>query len=267
MVDDIDSDSDLQNRPGPKPANGAAGRFAESFRPLLDQAVLNLRVWLPALNTPDMKGRQVKYRARENRTGLEWHIKLPEQCWQCGKTDSLAERDFKRSIQRFDSPLSIIFGSLGVAGMLLLPWLIFGSWKFVGLAILPLIGGGVLLKVKSWPERVRLMIWTCPQHAAELSAPAMAIGEDDLYLFVASESLAEAARAELKAARRRDLPDALAGSGQERPARAVNSSARERAGDVAPDMDPPPPLPTRSPPVRAELPPLKLAGDEDEPSK
>jgi hypothetical protein len=262
MVDDLDSDSDPRDAAAPKPSAGAGGRFWRLAQPLLEQSVLNLRVWLPILGTPDMKGRQVKYRARESRTGLKWHVSLPEQCWQCGTTEALAQREFKRSIRRFDSPLSIIFGTLGLAGMLLLPWLIFGSWKFVGLAIVVIIGGGVLLGIKSWNERVRVTVWTCSPHAEELSAPSMASGEDDLYVFVATEALAEAARAELQAARRRDILGGPASTTKTSPAKATHSAARERAGNEAPAADASP-LPPRPISVRTELPPLKLAGDDE----
>jgi len=265
MPDDIDSAPVSQEQATPKPAGGAAGPLWRSLRPLAKQSAVNLRVWLPILATPDMKERQVKYRARESRVGLKWQISLPERCWQCGKTEDIEQREFSRSIRRFDSPLNIIFGTLGIACMVLLPWLIFGSWKFVGLAMLVAIGGGVLLWIKSWKERVRLTIWTCSPHAGELSKPEMACGEDDLYLFAASEALAEAARAELQAARRRDLAAGPANVAKASPAKASRSAAREASGDKAPAADAlqPPPRPLS---VRTELPPLKLAGDEDEPS-
>ena len=124
----------------------------------------------------------------------------------------------------------------------------------------------MLLFVKSWKERVRLAFWTCAEHADDALAPQMSPGEDDLHVFVASESLAEAARAELKAARRRDLPDRPAGVSSGPSTKSDNPqkpSVRDRAGDRAPAEDEPPP-PSRPLPTRTELPPLKLAGEEED---
>ncbi|HUY89299.1 MAG TPA: hypothetical protein VMV10_11235 [Pirellulales bacterium] len=273
MADDVELDRETDSEPKPAPSGAAAGtanRFWQAIRPALDQASLNLRVWLPILSTPDMKGREIRYGAREHRAGLKWQIALPEQCWQCGKTEGLERRELSRSVRRFESPLSIISGTFGIAGALLVLWVV-APWGWpLKLAFLLVIVGAALLFVKSWKERVRMTIWTCPEHAEELTAPGISLGEDDLYVFVATESLAEAARAELKAARRRDLPDrplssGQASSGQVRPAKADKPAAGERAGNRAPSDDEPPP-PSRPLPTRSELPPLKLAGDEEEKS-
>ena len=270
MADDaeLDRDADTDRKSSPSDAAGAANRYWQAVRPALDQSLLNLRVWLPVLRTPDMKGREIRYGAREHRAGLKWQIALPEQCWQCGKTEGLEKRELSRSVRRFESPLSIISGTFGVALALLVLWLSFGwVWPF-RLAFLLAIVGALLLLVKSWKERVRMTFWSCAEHAEDPLTPQMSPGEDDLHVFVASESLAEAARAELKAARRRDLPDrpAAANSGQRtKPEKPQKPSVRDRADDRAPSEDEPPP-PSRPLPTRTELPPLKLAGEEDEPS-
>lgn len=265
MADDIDSnrDADRQSKPS---SPGAANRFWETMRPAVEQSALNLRVWLPMLRTPDMKGREIRYGAREHRAGLKWQIALPEQCWQCGKSEGLERRELSRSVRRFESPMTIISSTFGVAGALLIVWLVFGGAWTIRLAFLLAIVGAALLFVKSWKERVRLAFWTCAEHADDALAPQMSPGEDDLHVFVASEALAEAARAELKAARRRDLPDRPASVSSSAPSKSEkpqNFNARDRAGDRAPSEDEPPP-PSRPLPTRTELPPLKLAGEEDE---
>lgn len=268
MTDDVDLDrgADGASKPASSRAVGSGNRFWETIRPALEQSALNLRVWLPILRTPDMKGREIRYGAREHRTGLKWQIALPEQCWQCGKTEGLERRELSRSVRRFESPLTTISATFGVAGVLLVLWLVFGGAWLFRLAFLLAIVGAALLFIKSWKERVRLAFWSCAQHADDALAPQMSPGEDDLHVFVASDSLAEAARAELKAARRRELPDrpaAASSSPSSKSEKPQKPSVRDRAGDRAPSEDEPPP-PSRPLPTRTELPPLKLAGEEDE---
>lgn len=250
MPDDADQTADAQAHPSKTSELG--GRFWQTLRPTLEQSALNLRVWLPILSTPDMKGRQVKYRARENRVGLKWQLALPKQCWQCGKTDELQRQETNRSLRCFDNAIAIISGSYGSALVLLLVW-VFAPWEWPAkLALLLVVGGSLLMFIKSWKERVRIVIWTCAEHAAELPSCACAVNEDDLYLFVPSESLAETARAELQAARRRE----------------TGSPGRKTDGDSSgpPPSDSEAPPPTSTPGPRTELPPLKLSGDEDEPA-
>lgn len=262
MADDpeLDRDAATEDKPSSSPGAAAANRYWQAARPVLDQSLLNLRVWLPILATPDMKGREIRYGAREHRASTKWQIALPEQCWQCGKTEGLQKREVSRSVRRFDSPLSIISGTFGVSVVLLVFCILLRSPMLFNLAFLLAIVGGVLLFVKSWKERVRITLWTCPEHAAEFAPPEISPGEDDLHVFVATESLAEAARAEVKAARRRNLPERPAGADPTE--RADKPAVRERAANRAPSSDEPPP-PSRTLPTRTELPPLKLAGEED----
>ncbi len=246
-----DADETAQNEPQSAKPSGAGDRAWQAVRPLVDQATLNLRVWIPALSTPDMKGRQVRYRARENRVGLKWQVALPQQCWQCGKTTGVEQRESSRSVRCFDNPVAIVSGAYGSAVVLLLLWA-FLPWGLpLKLAILLAIGGSALLFIKSWKERVRIVIWTCPEHAADLPDCGCAVNEDELYLFVPSESLAETARAEQQAARRRE---------QGPPA----SKAASDASAPPPPSAAEPPSPSRSLGSRTELPPLKLDGEEDE---
>ena len=249
MVEDDQSET-LNSTRAANSSIGGSGIW-QKIRPLLEQSALNLRVWLPVLRTPDMKGRQVRYRARENRVGLKWNLALPRQCWQCAKTDGIEPRDTARTLRCFDNPVAIVSSTFGVAGALLLLWA-FTSWGWPPkLAILLAIGGGVLLFIKSWQEKVRITIWTCGEHAADLPQCRAAVDEDELHLFVPNESLAETARAELQAARRREPTPSVA--------------AAEHGDPAPPPADAPPP-PSRSPGSRTALPPLKLAGDEEEPA-
>lgn len=240
----------------------AAGAPAASRRAAvgawLDRALLNVRVWLPALRTPDLKARQIRYRSRESRNALTWNIALPRQCWQCAATDGLTSRKFSHEIRSFESPTNILGGTLGVAGLLLLFWTFIGGTWCLRLALLIAAGGLAWLWIKSWKERLRVTLWSCGEHLEELTQPEAVSYDEDLYLFAPSEQLAEVARAELIAARKRegkhqvDAPPPKASS--PRAAAAADQSAAE-------------PEPTPRPiGVRAELPPLKLAGDEDEPS-
>ncbi len=278
MSDDVDQNAETETHSTELPVAGS--RIWQTLRPPLEQAALNLRVWLPVLSTPDMKGRQVKYRARESRVGLKWQLALPKQCWQCGKTDGLERRETNQSLRCFDNPVAIVSGSFGSALLLLLVW-VFAPWGWpLKLSLLLMIGGSVLLFIKSWKERVRIIIWTCPEHAAELPPCNFAVNEDELHLFVPSEPLAETARAQLQAARRGEtaartqrtkdeasgaVPSDNQGRPSSSPAPRTELPPLKLDGDAAEtsasaDIPPPPGSP---PGGRAELPPLKLDGDDD----
>ncbi|HVX64567.1 MAG TPA: hypothetical protein VHC19_28355 [Pirellulales bacterium] len=247
MSDDVDSNAETETRSANLPDAGS--RIWQTLRPPLEQAALNLRVWLPVLSTPDMKGRQVKYRARESRVGLKWQLALPKQCWQCGKPDGLERRETNQSLRCFDNPVAIVSGSFGSALLLLLVW-VFAPWEWpLKLALLLMIGGSVLLFIKSWKERVRIAIWTCAEHAAELPSCNFAVNEDELHLFVPSESLAETARTQLQAARRGETA-------------APTPKAKSEASGSAPSNNQA--APSSAPAPRTELPPLKLDGDAAE---
>ncbi len=56
--------------------------------------------------------------------------------------------------------------------------------------------------VKSWPERVRLLQWTCNEHADGMRQPEIVVYENELHLILATQELADAASAELVAKRR-----------------------------------------------------------------
>lgn len=256
------TDSDVPAARGA--ARTAADNVARTARPWLDQAWLNVRVWLPFLRSPDMNLRLVKYRSREQRSGMTWEIGLPKQCWQCGLVDGLTSKKFDRQVRTFEAPTNVLGFSLGFSALLLLLWVLLGwssCWKA---AFLLTLGGCAWLAVKSWKERVRMTLWSCPVHLDQAAAPGLVCHDDDLYVYAPSESLAETARAEVAAARKKQgkYRDAMASApADEAPlidpmARDASSAGHRSERDAASP-------PVRTIPVRSELPPLKLAGDED----
>lgn len=249
--DQLDGEQTAADRPGGTVANRAA-----AARPWLDRALLNLRVWVPAFRTPAMKVRQVKYRSSDARTGLTWNVGLPRQCFACGKTADLTMRKFSQEIRVFESPMTILGGSLGAAGLFFLFGMLFWSPTFLVLGFLSAVLGSAYQFIKSWKERVRVTIWSCAEHLDDLTAPEVVSHDEDLYVYLPHESLAEPARAELIESRKKvqkTRPPAVA-------AQADRADRREQA--APPETREPPPA--ASIPRRTELPPLKLAGEEDE---
>ncbi|MEX2560449.1 MAG: hypothetical protein WD403_11070 [Pirellulales bacterium] len=247
--------------PAQKGSPGTSARLKERAGPYWEQAWLNLRVWAPALANPHFRARLIKYRPSENRTALQWQVVLPRQCCQCGAAENLRSRAFRRDVRTFETPITLLTGTWGLAAFLLFVWLVLGwSWPLHFGRILLLIGPG-LLWLKSWKEEVRVSMWACPAHFDGVSAPGLVIHDDELFIQVPSSSLAETAKAELVAARRqrRHYPEAVAGAPQPSPAASRPPPAGEKQGGP-PSTEPAPFVP----PPRGELPPIKLAGDEDE---
>ena len=233
---------------------------APGGRPWLDRLLLNLRVWVPTLRTPDMKARQVKFRSSDARSGMTWKVALPRQCYACGKTDDLTLRKFSQEIRVFDAPGTIMGSTIGGAVIFLLLW-IFTFWMGgLILFVLILVMGSAFQFIKSWKERVKINLFSCSEHLEDLTPPEAVSYDEDLYVYLPHESLAEPARAELIESRKKWQ--------KQRPPLANDQT---RAAPTAPNA-PSEPLPddTSAPPPsrpigsRTELPPLKLAGDEDE---
>jgi hypothetical protein len=251
--DEIDDDPGL-------PATGAASvkekraERASSARPWFDRALLNLRVWFPAFRTPHMKTRQVKYRSSDARSGMSWKVGLPQQCYACGTTEGLTRQKFSQEIRVFESPTTILGGCVGGAALFLLFGVLFWWWAFIVLGVLTLVLGSVYQFIKSWTERVTITISSCPEHLEELTPPEVVSHDEDLYVYLPHESLVEPARAELVASRKKEqkLP----------PTKDPSMDGVEmRESEPSPEQGPPPSRPIAT---RTELPPLKLAGDEDE---
>lgn len=214
---------------------------------------LNLRVWAPALADRECQLRLIRYRTSEGRVGLRWTIGLPRQCWRCGKTEALDRCEFDRDVRSFDAPLPKLIGGVGFAGLFLVPAIVFGwGWAF-NAALLALVLAMALLWLKSWREQVRLTMWSCRQHAADALPPALVIHDEELYVHVATVELAEAAQSELQAARRRDRRYA-----------SEDAPAKPRRPETPVASRPEQPATARfTPPPRPELPPIKLADEDD----
>jgi len=239
------------------------------LRPLARQAWINLQVWLPFLQNRTERERLVKFHPREHREGTRWALDLPKQCWHCGATETLWDRELDLEVRAFEYPLQVLAGMVGAAGFfLLLAWAL-GSLKMLAFYLLSLIVGGLVLWVKSWPETVRMRMWTCPQHAAEMRAPTMGIEEGELFLFMPSAQLADETRRELRRARleRDNLLPGAPRSGQPAGEPAdVDSRSRTgpRTGGGAGAGTGVPTRPvTPTGPLFPELPPIKLAGDDE----
>jgi hypothetical protein len=246
----------------------AAGWLRERWiwlRPLARQAWINLQVWLPFLQNRTERERLVKFHPREHREGTRWSLDLPKQCWQCGATETLWDRELELEVRAFEYPLQVLAGMLGAAGFFLLLAWAFGSLKMVAFYLLSLIVGGIVLWVKSWPETVKMRMWTCPQHAAEMRAPTMGIEEGELFLFMPSEGLADEARRELRRARlERDslLPGAPRSGPPGGEAADVGQGGRG-AGTPGGGVGAPARPAAPAAPLFPELPPIKLAGDDE----
>lgn len=221
----------------------------------LDRALLNLRVWVPALRTPDMKTRQVKYRSSDARSGMTWKVGLPKQCYECGKTNDLTLRKFSQEVRVFDAPTTILFGTLGGVLLLLLMAVVFESLVIFFLSLVIAVMGAAFQFIKSWSERVKVNIFSCPEHLEDLTAPQVVSYDDDLYVFLPHESLAEPARAELAESRKR---------GQKQRPPLANDLTRKAPPAEAPPAESEAPPPSRTIGTRTELPPLKLAGEDEE---
>lgn len=246
----------------PRPAAGP-GWFARQrirLAPAVRQTWLNVKVWAPFLLNPADRARLATFMAREKRTGLEWDVRLPEQCWSCGRTDGLREREFEQPVRSFEYPLPIVgLGGMCVAFFLLIAWGL-ASWKFFLLALLCAGGIVVVLLIKSWPETVRVQMSTCADDARAMKFPECVVDQGELYLFLPNAKLGMATVVLAKAERLKrqgftpfaegSVPPT--GSGYRPP-----SSSDDEADDDRPRYRPPPP------PTPRHLPPLKLDGDDE----
>ncbi len=242
--------------------------LAVRARPALWQVWLNLRVWLPVLLNPPLRARTVQYGAREAREGFRWRIELPERCWKCGGGAQLQLRRCEVERRSFEYPLVMVASALGAAFFffLLMYWIDSVTLAFLFLA--SLAAAPILLWVKSWQEHVALAAWACEAHAAEPVELDMVVDQDELYLYAPTVELAEVARQELHAARVKHASSRgrSGGAAAEHDDAVSRRRFREDADDETAGDEPRgryvpkvvlPPVP--------DLPPIKLAGEEDEP--
>jgi hypothetical protein len=231
-------------------------------RPGLHQIYMTMKIWAPFLMNPRQRSCQVRYWARECRVNKTWSIILPDNCWACGTTEDLADRQYDVEIRGYDSGAPISMGTIGISLCCLLLACLFLSFNLLLISLLVLVIGGVLFFAKSWTEQVRLVISTCPQHADELRRPDIVLDENELFLFLPTETLALATRAQQQAKRRRndEVPPTLPGGASPPPMGKASSGQPGQQGQSGPDtsrgnswnVTPPP-----------ELPPIKMAGDEE----
>jgi len=219
----------------------------------LGQAWLNLVVWYPFLLGGRLRARRVVYDGREASQGGKWILTLPKQCWCCGTQQRVESQQVTRDLRTFDVPPAMLL--LGaVATVLLLLIGVFTSIWVVILGLLLIAAGAGLLMLKNWREPVRMVMWSCEAHAAEMRAPDLVLYDNELVLFAPSVSLAEAATAELMARRRkgrRYAEDADGGA-----TTAISDSPRPPRTPAG--EEPRPAQPGVSRPLREELPPIKF---------
>lgn len=209
---------------------------------------LNLQVWIPQLLPSDLSERLVKYWGRESRDGTTWIIALPAACYRCGKQHGLTTILLERRVRGFDSPLGTLY-TCAMAATATLAIGMFFHWYgwYLAAAFILLLGPAVVWS-RSWVDDVKLSISTCSEHAAHLEFPHLVLYERDLYLFAPTRQLADSARSELDAQRRRDKLRLH----QEPPQPAP--TARERGPRRPEGLVPPP----RKPASREPLPPIPL---------
>jgi hypothetical protein len=172
--------------------------------------------------------------------------------------------EYEQAIRAFDNPIAIVSGGLAAAliGLVLFLWMP-GFSTFVVLVLILAVAAGLLL-LKSWQEVVRLTMFSCPVHIGEMRCPEMAIDDQKLHAFLPTPELAAATVDEIAERRKhhaRSRPMAAEGSASQRSFAATEPMPSSRS--AAPPSEAPIPLAPRSEPV--DLPPIKLAGDEDEP--
>lgn len=244
------------NTPPPLPgANDVASRtqvLLARLRPLARQGWWNLKVWVPFLLNPAERIRQVTYHSRENREGFHWTIQLPNHCWKCDQQEGLWRREIEIDLRGFEHAITIVAGAVGCFVFFFFFAAVFRSSVMLLFALLSLAGAAGVFYAKSWLETVTVHISTCPEHAPELPMPDMVTHENELHVFMPTERLAAAARAQLRAERQgrdRSLPGA------------PRTAESELAHDDAPRGYRSPH--GSAPPRTVDLPPIKLADDED----
>ncbi len=175
--------------------------YARFVRPRLRQIWLNIQIWIPFLINPFERRRLVKLSDDEGRHDLEWEVELPRQCWKTGQRAGLQACRFERRYRSFDRPLAI-FGVMFLALMVVSTLsCLLGPYLTPTLYLTILVLGLGVLWIKSWRERVRLTLWSLPQHSADAQMPDLAIYNDQMYLYLPSVDLARAMSLELRTQR------------------------------------------------------------------
>ncbi len=239
-------------------ASEASKGLMAAARPGWRQFLVNLRVWAPYFSTRVDRERLVRFSAIDERVGLKWTTILPKQCWSCQAAEKLSPTEFKRPLRAYENPLSVLSGTAaGVMIGLLMLMLAPGLFTFAFLVIVVAIGLAIL-RLKSWVEEVRVTFWSCPEHKEELREPDIAIEDQQLCVVAPTLELAAAAREAIRERRKNRMRasdhSGDASNDSPRPKRSRNETSGPQEKAPAPVEKPQP----------VELPPIKLAGEEDE---
>ncbi len=204
---------------------------------------------MPFFATPDFRARQVIYAAKDSRNAEVWTIALPKMCLQCGRDEVTVSRQFLHDVRNFETPTPILGAIAGLFVFFMLLWLWLGYSQLFLLSQAILLGGAVLMYVKSWKEEVEIAGWACADHSAT-AGPDIVPQEDVLHVIVANTRLAEAARADVLALRK-------ARQGYAGPPPSTSNAAPPPARPTVRPGDAPP-RPEAASYRREELPPIKL---------
>ena len=115
---------------------------------------------------------------------------LPKRCWKCGAAENLWRRDYTLDVRSFEFPLEIGGSALGLFAFFGLIFIVFPKLFWFMAALFVGVGAALALWMKSWVEELRVSLWTCPEHAADLKLPGAAIDQNELYLFLPTDQLA-----------------------------------------------------------------------------
>jgi hypothetical protein len=203
------------------------------------------------LLTKKWNQRLVKYTARESRSGALWRVALPERCAVCGTSQNISPAVIKRFVRCFDGPVGSVVNGVALAAALLAAAIFFRLATLYWLAAWAVVAAGALLWLKSSREELNLSLVHCPSHSLSVARPAVAVFENDLFVFLPGSGGAEAVRLDLAGARR-DSRRYNLDEGAASAAEAAASAAR--ALGAAPSSG-------VSLPRRDILPPIRLDGD------
>ena len=260
MDEPVDTQSN-QSRQFDRAAAEAQRRAREGWvflRPRLWQTLVNLRIWVPVLSNRGLEARLVRLWARECRSGLSWEYDLPKQCWRCGSQDELIGRQLRRDVRSFESPLVLVACAAAVMILCMLCAWLLGSWLAMLLALATIPAGYALILLRSWNENVSLSTWRCREHEAEPCVPDMAVDQGELFLYLPSAKLAEAANRELADKRRNTKAERGAMHDTLPHPSAPSSDAPDKTAPSRPE----PGKIFGERPSKPDLPPIKLVGED-----
>jgi len=112
-----------------------------------------------------------------------------------------------------------------------------------------------VLWLKSWTEEVQLTMWTCPAHSGPMKVPGMVIDDQHLHVTLAHADVVAATNDDIRERRRTSAGRKMLGAG----GGGASNPPRRPASEELPPVPVYRPAPTK--PV--DLPPIKLAGDEE----